>query len=47
MRRIVVTKTQVWEAEIPDVGYSSEKEFLDLLLADASPDYEDVEVEEL
>ena len=44
MRKIIVTRTQVWEETIPDVGVEAE-EIVGMVL-DTRPDYEDVEVEE-
>ena len=45
MRKIIVTRTQVWEEELPDVGFEVEE--VVTLLLDEPPDSEDVEVEEL
>jgi hypothetical protein len=46
MKRIIITKTQVWDEEMPDVGVSVE-EFVDQVLADSSPDFDQMEVEVL
>lgn len=43
MRRIIVTKTQVWEEVIPDIAVV--EDIVDQLLAE-DPDYEEVEVTE-
>ena len=46
MRKIIVTRTQVWEETIPDVGLEVEVEEIVGMVLDTEPDYEDVEVEE-
>jgi hypothetical protein len=46
VKRIIITRTEVWDEEMPDVGVTVD-EFVDQVLADSSADIVQLDVEVL